>query len=222
MLLGIFLLLSFVTIYPLQAIVFFFVQGPSSLYTSLVLVFQECLVITAIIGDLFIFPLPSLYLFDAILTTEGFEGFILQGERRRGPKITKFQKFSKFWLHDIPWFFICPWWLFQIMIVLGLNMIPLVGPILVVFVKAPTLGIKYHLRYFELKFSHQEKKKEFIYNNRGKYLGFGLAAAACESMPILGFFFKFTNIIGSCLWTCRLIEKELQVVQNQREKGCFN
>ncbi|ODV94927.1 hypothetical protein PACTADRAFT_17603 [Pachysolen tannophilus NRRL Y-2460] len=183
---------------------------PTSLYTSLLLVLQESTSITNSLSELFLFPTPSKKLFDMILFSQGYSRFLIQGKLNNYDKVGIVLKIKNA-LFIIPRKIIYPTWIIPILVVFLLNMIPLIGPILVIVVRASTIGPKYHQRYFTLKYhrdERQKKKMEHIQFRRGQYIGYGIVAASLEALPILGFFFKFTNFIGASLWCCDMLKHE--------------
>lgn len=109
-------------------------------------------------------------------------------------------------------------WLFRQLAGLLLNLIPLIGPILVIIVKAPNSGFKQHSRYFHLKGYNRAQINYFWSQNRFQYLLFGIITSTFEQIPVICFYFYFTNITGAALWAIH-IEKQYKnnVIEDKEE-----
>lgn len=91
-------------------------------------------------------------------------------------------------------------WVMRLCLCFVVNLIPLVGPVLVVLIRAPTSGFARHSRYFHLK-GYTDAQTYYIWAHRRRvYFVFGLECLLLESLPILGYMFVFTNVIGAAFW----------------------
>lgn len=112
----------------------------------------------------------------------------------------------------------CPLtWLVRLVFCFLINMIPFVGPLLVILVRASRSGFSKHHRYFQLK-GYTNAQVYFIWvHQKHSYFMFGFVALLLESIPGLGYFFVFANTIGAALWAvdledqmCRTIVSKMQ------------
>lgn len=87
-----------------------------------------------------------------------------------------------------------------------INMIPFVGPFIVILIKASRSGFRKHRRYFQLK-GYTKAQIYYIWvHRRHNYFIFGVVALLLESIPIIGYLFIFTNTISAALWAIDIEE----------------
>lgn len=102
-------------------------------------------------------------------------------------------------------------WLFKSLLLLLVNMIPFLGPVLVVMIKAPSSGFNKHRRYFHLK-GFSNGQIHYIRLSKAQfYFAFGVVSLSLELIPFANILFTFTNTIGAALWA---IEIEKLMAQN--------
>jgi uncharacterized protein involved in cysteine biosynthesis len=90
--------------------------------------------------------------------------------------------------------------LLRYIIYLPLNMIPVVGTVLFIFLQARRAGPNAHARYFQLKGWNAQQKEQWIEKKKAAYTGYGLPAVLLEMVPFVGIGFAFTNAVGAALW----------------------
>ncbi|AOA60815.1 hypothetical protein PP7435_CHR1-1298 [Komagataella phaffii CBS 7435] len=210
----------FIAIYPLQAVFSFFFNGPIGLITAIFAVLQIGALISNWMVTWLILPVPLNMMFDAILTNEGLDEIVLRGKLRRIVRPSFPVRVRKA-IWTVPIQILFPIWLYRSLLIVGLNFIPVIGPILVVIIQAPSKGYKSHQRYFDLKGLDTRQINAVIRSKKGEYLGFGLVAGLLETIPFLSMFFIFSNMTGASLWAVSLenrIAKE-QYIGNTRALG---
>lgn len=79
--------------------------------------------------------------------------------------------------------------------------IPLIGPLIVLLVKAPKKAFSMHQRYFKLMNFNFKKENSCFSKFRSEYLQIGVMVYVLEMIPCMTIFFLFTNNIGMALWT---------------------
>lgn len=91
-------------------------------------------------------------------------------------------------------------WISRLIICFLINMIPIIGPILVILIKSPKSGFSKHKRYFHLK-GYTNAQIYYIWNHEKlQYCQFGFISLLLENIPILGYLFIFTNTVGAAYW----------------------
>lgn len=91
-------------------------------------------------------------------------------------------------------------WLLKLIFCFLINMIPFVGPFLVILIRAPTSGFNKHKRYFHLK-GYTNAQIYFVWmHQRHIYFLFGLVTLLLETIPFMGYLFIFTNTAGAAFW----------------------
>lgn len=102
-------------------------------------------------------------------------------------------------------------WIMRLILLFFVNMIPFIGPVLVIIIKAPTSGFNKHRRYFHLK-GFTNGQIHYIWNQKSQfYFVYGVVSLSLESIPFVNVFFTFTNTIGAALWA---IDIEKQMTKN--------
>lgn len=82
-----------------------------------------------------------------------------------------------------------------------LSLVPVVGPILNICLKAPVKSYKTHKPYYRLMKWDYKQINQFYWLRRDEYTAFGVVAYLLEMVPGLTVLFMFTNNIGLALWT---------------------
>lgn len=103
-------------------------------------------------------------------------------------------------------------WFSRLLFCFIINLIPFVGPYLVILIRAQRSGFKKHRRYFHLK-GYTNAQIYFIWvHKKSFYFYFGVTTLLLESIPLLGYLFIFTNTVGAAFWAAdleRQLHKEL-------------
>lgn len=112
-------------------------------------------------------------------------------------------------------------WTLNLIICFLTNMIPFVGPFLVILIRSSKSGFSKHHRYFQLK-GYTNSQIYFIWkHDKYKYFMFGVITLLLESIPIFGYIFIFSNTIGAAFWAvdtekrlCQLLLCKFQRKEN--------
>ncbi|KAH8423315.1 EI24 domain-containing protein [Aspergillus melleus] len=97
--------------------------------------------------------------------------------------------------------------LLNAVILLPLNLVPVVGTAVYVWLQGQRAGPVAHRRWFQLKGWDERRVAEWVRERRAGYTGFGIAAVSLEMVPFLSLAFAFSNTVGAALWAADL-EKE--------------
>ncbi|OQS01566.1 hypothetical protein ACHHYP_00580 [Achlya hypogyna] len=98
---------------------------------------------------------------------------------------------------------------FIMIVTLPLNLIPVVGTIVYVWLNGRVKAWEYHLLYFEMHGLSYEEQKTIVDKHKVQYASFGMQCMYLELIPFFGFLFLFTNTVGAALFAADL-EEELQ------------
>ncbi|CAF1133460.1 unnamed protein product [Adineta steineri] len=91
---------------------------------------------------------------------------------------------------------------FLLVITSPLNLIPLLGTFLYIYVNGYYYAWSLHCRYFDLLGLTFLQGKHFVEENRSDYTNFGVVGVFLEMIPFLNLITPITNVIGSALWAC--------------------
>ena len=83
-----------------------------------------------------------------------------------------------------------------------LNLIPLFGTLLYVYINGYFYAWSLHCRYFDLIGLSFLQGKDYVEVNRSSYTQFGIVAILLEMIPLVNFVTPISNVIGSALWAC--------------------
>jgi len=202
----------FLFTYVPQAAVLTLVNGPFAVISTIALVLSESSTVTNLIARSMFIDEALVDTFDGTLVSKDMTPLVSEGRAiNSGPsdavsRLGKLVKnpFERFTLSSIVRYFMY----------LPLNMIPIVGTMLFIFLQAKRFGPQAHARYFQLKGMNNNQKEKWIERRRAAYTSFGMPAILFEMVPFVGIFFAFTNTTGAALWAAEL-EKE----QSNEEEG---
>lgn len=96
-----------------------------------------------------------------------------------------------------------------LILTLPLNLIPIIGTIIYIYINGLLFGWEAHLYYFELKGYRYSEQKEVVDAHKHTYSSFGMQALFFEMIPGFGSLFLFTNAVGAALFAADL-EAELR------------
>ncbi|CAF1215232.1 unnamed protein product [Adineta ricciae] len=108
--------------------------------------------------------------------------------------------------------------LFRVILVIitsPLNLIPILGTILFIYVNGYYYAWSLHCRYFDLLGLTFLQGKHFVEENRNDYSQFGIVGIFLELIPFVNLITPITNVIGSALWACD-IERYKEPSQHPR------
>lgn len=192
-------LLFYIFLYPPQAALALFFNGPSGIVTAWIAILHESTVAAHLFAEATVLPTPLRGVFDSVLSREGFDSLVVKGRLRRVIRPTFFSRL-KMSIKNAPRSIMFPAWVIQCSIKVALHFLPVFGPVLLVLMDGPKHARRCHRRYFELKGFDQNQEDQYVHDHRGQYLGFGMVSAALESLPAVGLFFAFTNTTAAALW----------------------
>ena len=96
-------------------------------------------------------------------------------------------------------------------ITLPLNLIPVVGTVLWLFVNGRNYTWDSHSHYHkELKGRNFRAQRKFVRSHWYGYHMFGMQAMALELIPLANVLFLFTNTVGAALWAADFEDKLLE------------
>ncbi|CCE84021.1 Piso0_004623 [Millerozyma farinosa CBS 7064] len=189
----------YIFLYPIEMIFAIIFYGPVGIITIWFSVLQQAGLVSAFIVTFLLMPEIQRVAFDAVLSRECADDVVLMGKLRRVVEVPFLVKCGQA-VWALPAALILPFHMLKAIGVFIISAIPVIGPILVVLIQAPTKGLRLHARYFTLK-SYDKRQIKVIYKlNRARYMAFGIVANALETIPIFSVFFMFTNTIGAALW----------------------
>lgn len=203
----------YIFLYPPQAVLALFFNGPSGIITAWIAILHESTVAAHLLAEATVLPTPLRGVFDSVMTREGFDDLVVRGRLRRAVRPTFFSRL-KVSLKNAPKNILFPAWILTCLVKISLHFVPVVGPVLLVLMDGPKHARRCHRRYFELKGFDQLKEEQYVRDHRGQYLGFGMVSAALESLPVIGLFFAFTNTTGAALWA---VNAERRILSANRQ-----
>lgn len=104
------------------------------------------------------------------MTKEGFDDLVVKGRARRVVVPSLLMR-TKIYLRTIPRNIFFSFWAIKLFLTFLLHFVPVVGPIILVFIAAPKRGRAVHGRYFELKGWSDHQISRFMDGRRGQYTG---------------------------------------------------
>jgi len=169
--------------------------------------------VSQIVSSFLLYPRPLQFLFDTILENEGFDDVVVRGKYIKlniDYQLSQMDQFKK-WLLDLPSNMVLyPLFALNLVLNIALTFVPIVGPILLVFINAPSRGFNFHKRYYELKGINNMREQKLCYNEqKWDYILFGLSTGVLSQIPFLSTLFQFTSVTGAALWAIEL-EVELK------------
>ncbi|CCH40520.1 putative membrane protein [Wickerhamomyces ciferrii] len=156
--------------------------------------------VSQIASDQLLYQTPQQLLFDAVLSKRGFDDVVVRGKLFRSVKVPLLTQIER-WLLDLPHNSIeYPLWMISALLSIIFTFVPLVGPIVLVFVNAPNRGYNFHSRYYELKGIDTRQRLGFYSSRRLEYFTFGIMTGVLQQIPFISTFFVFTSVTGAALW----------------------
>ncbi|CAH2354685.1 hypothetical protein CLIB1423_18S01354 [[Candida] railenensis] len=204
---------SYILLFPAQAIVAVVLAGPGGLVGSWISVLQQASHISTILCSILVLPEVQRVVFDAVLSREFQNDVVLLGKLRRVVKVPFLVRLGHL-VYFLPALLVLPWVILRGIVLLGLSSVPYIGPIIVAILQASTKGLQSHSRYFALKGFDRRQVTAIYRENTGQYMGYGFIANLLDSIPILNLFFMFTNAIGSALWVVS-IEEQIKEIEGE-------
>ncbi|EAW11537.1 EI24 domain-containing protein [Aspergillus clavatus NRRL 1] len=196
----------FLTYVP-QAALMTFTSGPLAPISAALLVLSESSTITNFLARSYLLADTLTDTFDGTLVARGQAPLVAQGRQLKSPGKGAVARLGK--MLSRPLERAKPAALLRAIVLLPLNLIPVVGTLLYVYVQGKRMGPVAHARYFQLKGWDARTREAWVKKNRGGYTGLGMAAFLFEMVPFASLMFSFTNTVGAALWAADL-EKVMQ------------
>lgn len=207
----------FLFLYPIEVVVYTFLTGPLGFFTAWVAICQQAGFISGLLVTYLLMPEILRTAFDAVLTRECADDLLLISKLKSLEQVPFLTKFGGF-IIAIPESLVLPYIISKAVFVWMLNLIPILGPCLLILFIAPSKGLRAHSRYFALKGYDTRQIKDIYKKHMGLYTGFGITAAIIEQTPILSMLFIYTNTLGAALWSVS-IEEQVNHEETLREEG---
>ncbi len=102
------------------------------------------------------------------------------------------------------------------LLTLPLNLIPIIGTMVYIWLNGTIVAWEYHLYYFELKGIPYEEQKAIIQKRQVAYSTFGAQALFLEMIPAVGILFLFTNTVGAALFAVEIEKSMIRSNPTQR------
>lgn len=207
--------LLFATLNVIQSLLGFAMNGPIGVFIAWVNFIHEVDLVAQVVSTFLLYPKPLQLLFETVLSREGYDDVVLRGKLFRVVDVSIMKRFKR-WLLDLPNnLIIYPMTSINFAITVILTFVPIVGPILLVFINAPQRGFGFHNRYYELKGIDTRQKNAFYASRRFHYIGFGIVTGILQNIPFVSTLFQFTSVTGAALLAA---EFESQFAQQRAGK----
>lgn len=206
---------AYAFLYPPQAALAFILNGPAGPVATFISMFQQASAINLSISQMFLYPKALYILFDGVLTEEGMDSIILNGKMSAPPAFEESDyRRTVNWFKTVPRKLLLPKWLVMIIFRFAISFIPIIGPMILIYLDAPGTTQRCLGRYFELKGYDKTMIDAFIRRHKTKWSAFGISATILEAIPFIGFVFLFTNTAAGALWACKLEKEEMKKMKN--------
>lgn len=203
------LCLLFPLVYLPQVAFLIIFHGKGAWINALFLVLGEGHVLTAFVFEAFFVDETLVDVFDATLIREGQKQLVAPFRMIDSSAVNSVKSLGK---PNFPSVY-SPFSLRQtveFLIFLPLNLIPIIGIPLFVFLTGVRAGPLHHHRYFQqIGFDKKTRFKE-CKKRRWAYSWFGSVAVILQMVPIFSLFFLLTTVCGSALWAAEL-ERERRI-----------
>lgn len=179
------------------------------------LVLGEGAAIVALLFEAFFVDETLVDVFDAVLINEGYTDLVASSRildsdgkdpvKQLG-KPTMSAIYSPFSFRQIA----------EFIVFLPLNLIPVAGTPMFLFLTGYRAGPLQHWRYFKLLGMTKKERNAFIKQRRLRYTWFGTVALLLQLVPVLSMLFLLTTAAGSALWVADL-ERRRRALEATRE-----
>ena len=166
---GVTSVMFFFTYMPQMAIMAF-TSGPLAAISAAILVLGESSAITNLLSRSFLVEDAMIDTFDGTLVARGQEPLVAQG-RQMKPRSGKdaIARLGKIFTKPLAQ--LNPRALLRTLLYLPLNLIPVVGTALYIYMQGKRAGPVLHARYFQLKGWDSTTREEWVKKNQGAYTG---------------------------------------------------
>lgn len=211
-------IVSFMSLYLIQSVLGIILNGPIGLFIAIFNFIHQVDVISQKISENLLYPMPLQFLFDTVLAREGYDEVVVRGKTFRSvpvPWVTSFKR----WVFDLPNNFILyPMTGINLVLSIVLNFVPVIGPVVLIFIDAPGRGVSFHKRYYQLKGIDTRQRNAFYASKRFQYIGFGIICGIFEQIPVFSTLFVFTSTTGAAIWASRI---ESHVENREYKNKCY-
>jgi hypothetical protein len=201
--LGITSVMFFFTYMP-QVAIMAFTNGPLAAISAAILVLGESSAITHVLSRVLLVEDAMIDTFDGTLVARNQESLVAHARQikpRSGGK-DSIARLGRIVIRPLEK--LNPRSVLRSVLYLPLNLIPVVGTVLYIYMQGKKTGPVLHSRYFQLKGWNDRTRDEWVKNNEGAYTGLGIAAFVLEMIPFASIPFSFTNTVGAALWAADL------------------
>ncbi|GEQ72362.1 hypothetical protein JCM33374_g6049 [Metschnikowia sp. JCM 33374] len=202
-----------VTVFPVYALIATTVTGPFGLISAIITLFSLTRQLTILISQLLFIRHIQGIIFEKVLEREGAKDLLLRYRFMRS-------RFSPQKPIDLRLRYQTLPFLERELFYFLLGIIPLIGPLIVLFFKAPVKGYKTHKRYYKLMVWEYVDINRFYREYRRDYAAFGVVALLLEMIPGLTILFMFTSNIGMALWTAQYHKDFEEFMADDNEELC--
>jgi len=190
--------------YVPQAAVMALVSGPLAVFSTILLVLSESATLTHVLSRGLFIDDAMIDTFDGTLMHRDQSDLVAQG-RQLKPRTTAGDVMDRMGkVLKVPFARFNITAMLRYFLYLPLNFIPVVGPLVYIFIQARKFGPNAHARYFQLKGMNKRQREEFVEQRAAMYTAFGIPAQLLEMIPFLGILFSFTNTVGAALFAADL------------------
>ena len=98
-----------------------------------------------------------------------------------------------------------------------MNLIPVAGTPMFLFITGYRAGPFHHWRYFKLLDFTKKERQAFVKQRQLKYTWFGTVALLLQLIPVLSMLFLLTTAAGSALWVTKLEAKRRALEENAED-----
>lgn len=178
-------------------------HGMGAWLNATVLVLGEGAAVVALLFEAFFADETMVDVFDAVLINEGLADLVgtarifkpeAENSVRMLGKPTKSAVYSPFSFRQIV----------EFIILLPVNLIPIVGVPIFLFLTGYRAGPFHHWRYFKLLELSKKDRQGYIRKRQMKYTWFGTVALLLQLVPVLSMLFLLTTAAGSALWVSKM------------------
>lgn len=188
----------FLILYPILTLGVSSFLGPIGAVTAFATVLQLLSKATAVVMKITYFPKLQGAVFTSVLERQGFHEL----EMRRRMSQKRSTNDVALILNDFNGFVKCrtiPFLSSEIMSI-ACGFVPILGPCLSIYIRAPHKARRFHKKYFLLIEADMYQTRKFYQRHKAEYLSFGAVAICLEMIPFALVFFMFTSNIGMALW----------------------
>lgn len=192
-------------------------MGPGGIPWTWVTILQLSVQASSVLIIWLLMPDIETMVFDGIFSKEFNDDLVMMGKIRNNKKVPFLVQF-KTAIFSIPNWTVLPFLIIRAVTIFLFGLIPIIGPLLIAYLKAPTRALQGHSKYFGLKNMGTNEIRSYYRQHKAEYIGFGLFANVLESIPFFNILFIFTNTIGATLWAVQVENlKKLNIAMEKIE-----